>query len=246
MDKPKRVWHDDDQVVVLIDGETYRGTLVEVGTRKCRVLFEDDDDLEIATHRLMPYDSDDSTDNEDIRDQSVEANVGFNQFNVHWDKHNINFKFKAGGGLFFGWWRRCQVDGDKIYAVDIHVIHKNDRFNVDSIYYYEGDPREDLYSLESDICAACNKWFFHKCNGNFETIDALLLKANQPTIVVHSIKALDMIILELKSCRDTAIRTGGTRTVILDPQGVESTTTMGCVRIEMDFTTQPARIKTIR
>lgn len=243
MTKKKRSWQEDDNVIVLISGETYRGTIVEVGKRKCQVLFEDGDDLEIATHRLMPYESDDPLDNIDVKNRNQESNVGFNQFNIHWDKHTINFKFQACGGMFFGWWRKCHMESDKkAFAIDIHVKHKHDRFNVDSIIYYDDDPREDLYSLESDICAACNKWFFHKCNGNWDTIDSLLLKANQPTLVIHSISAFDMMLLELKQFRDSAIRTGARRTLILDPEDVINKPKHG-VRIEIDFSAQAKGLK---
>jgi len=242
MKSKNRAWKIDDQVVVLIDEETYRGTIVELTKRKAQVLFEDGDDLEIATHRLMPYELDDSFDNEDVKSQDTESNIGFNQFNVHWDKHTINFKFKAGGGSFYGWWRKCSSHGDLVYAIDIHVQHKEDTFNVDSIYYYTGDPREDLYSLDSDICAACNKWFFHKCNGNFETIDSLLLKANQPTIIFKTIESLDMVIHEMKVFRDNAIRTGGCYTLILDPPDTEGNPKNG-VRIQTHLFTQALGLK---
>ena len=243
MTKKKRSWQEDDNVVVLIDGETYRGTIVEVGKRKCQVLFEDGDDLEIATHRLMPYESDDPLENIDVKDRNEESNVGFNQFNIHWDKHTINFKFKACGGFFFGWWRKCSIDGNKkVFAIDIHVQYKNDQFNVESICYYDEDPRKDVYSLESDICAACNKWFFHKCNGNWDTIESLLLKANQPTVIIRSISAFDMMLLNLKQFRDVAIRTGSRRTLILDPEDVIDKPKHG-VRIEVDFSAQAKGLK---
>ena len=238
MTKQKKLWQEDDLVVVLIEGETYRGTIVEVGKRKCQVLFEDGDDLSIATHRLISYELDDPLDNIDVKDRNPESNVGFNQFNIHWDDRTINFKFKACGGDFFGWWRKCSADGKMVFAVDIHVLHKDHRFNVESIYYHDGmDPRDDLYSLDSDICAACNKWFFHKANGDYETIDSLQIKADQPTISFQSIAAFDMMLLELKQFRDTAIRTGSHRILILNPED-SIRQPKGGVRVEVDFSAQ--------
>jgi len=246
----KRTWEEDDQVVVLIDNEPYRGTVLESSARKSQVLFEDGDNLSIATHRLLPYECDEPFDDvenlgeDDTKDRDKESNVGFNQFNVHWDKHAVNFKFNAGGGLFYGWWRKTGTGAEikPLFAVDIHVKYKGNSYNVESIQYYDGDPHEDRYSLDSDICAACNKWFFYKANGNFDTIEGLQQKADKPTLYFNRIEALDKIIINLKGFRDTAIRCGGRRILILEGTNKEKDPSGG-VRLQVDFTTQAHGLK---
>ena len=239
----KRKWKVDDLVSVEFEGEQYEGSIVELKGRKATVLFDDGDLLEVKQSDLELLEEQD--DESDVIDKSQHSNVGFNQYNIHWADDMINFKFKAEGGEFYGWWRKCRIgctDETIGYAIDLHVKFEGKLYNIDSIHYMDNDPREDLQSLNGDICAACNKWFYYKCNGDFDTIKSLQQKANKPTIFIRKLATLDTIILTLKDYRDTAIRCGGQRVLIIEGDEHEDKPSGG-LRLDINLSTQALGFK---
>ena len=130
---------------------------------------------------------------------------GFTQYDVQWDDDLINFKLKNEVGIFYGWLRR--ISG-KSHAVDLYTQFKGKSYNCETIFYVD-DPRDDLDSLNADICAAVNKWFYYKCRGDYDTLHTLELKANKPVITITSMETIDKILLGLRNYRDTALGSGG-------------------------------------
>jgi hypothetical protein len=167
MSKQKHQFKIDDRVIAHFEGSPYHGSIVEFRKKVwAKVMFDDGDLIEVKVVNLEPADNTPSygdDEESDVIDKSQQTNVGFNQYNIHWDDQKINFKFKAEGGAFYGWWRKtdigCRGTRQTGYALDIHVLLEGTTYNIDSIYYHDGDPRNDMHSLDGDICAACNKWF---------------------------------------------------------------------------------------
>lgn len=236
MSPVKRIWQEDERVEVKFDNEVYSGLIVEIiGKQKAIVLFDDGDTFDLPFSRLkLP------TQQKQKRSKTLKIaspNIGFNQYNIIWDSNKINFKFKADENQFYGWWRKTEIAGLSAYAIDIYCESQSHRYNVECLSYLEIDPRNDLYSLNADICAATNKWFYYKCNGTYETIEQLRLKADKPTITVKKLETIDKIIVDLKEFRDTAIRCGGFRVAMFTGDD-ELNDPTGGLRIHMDLTTQ--------
>lgn len=140
-------------------------------------------------------------------------------YKIKWDKEKINFYFDTDDGLhFYGWWRYAKIlHTDTMFnAVDVYVKREHDDPNqymdvcVDSLTYPE-DPRENLQSLNADICAASNRWFYQNFNGEVRAIDQLIKQARYPTIHINQLGTLDRLIMRLKEFRHVAITSGGTR-----------------------------------
>lgn len=200
MTRKREKWSLDNRVKVKIDGEFWDGAIVEfVGKTKAKVLFDDGDVRDILLGRL--------------RKEKKFVSEGFNQYNIHWDKDKINFKFKAEGGEFYGWWRLVKVEGGpSLFAIDIHAKHEDKCCSVETLSYCAGkNPQEDINSLNADICASVNKWLYQKVEGKFETITQLYQKAEKPVIHIRSLGALDEIINRLMEYREVALSTGGIR-----------------------------------
>jgi len=227
---PKKKWKQDDRVVVDFEGEPFTGSIAELTKTKARVLFDDGDVEDIKLR--------------DLKSEAMEkftplgpTDKGFHQYDIEWDKETINFKFKAEEGKFYGWWRKVRVgaEGKIAYGIDILVEYKSHRYNVKTLLYFNNDPRGDLQSLDADICAAANKWFYSKCQGTFDTIEDLQQRAAKPTIMIRQLETLDRIILRLKEYRDTSIKCGGLRIMTFTGDTPEKDPSM---RIEIDLTTQ--------
>jgi hypothetical protein len=199
-------FHVNDRVGVnLSSGDVESGKIIKiVDGNKVIVLLDSKRKIKIRTKFIILEPDPEAFLNLETVDEDFEG-AGFTQYDVKWDASNINFQLKNEIGHFFGWWRKI---GDKAFAVDLMVEYEKLRYNCDTLCYVE-DPREDIDSLNADICAAINKWYYFKCKGNFETINSLKLKAEKPTITVNKIQTIDKIITDLQNYRDSAIRSGG-------------------------------------
>jgi len=226
----KKKWELDNRVMVAFGDEIYPGTITELTKTKATVLFDDGEVHSIKLMSLKP------------EIEKEDEGQGFQQYEIKWDNHTVNFKFKTAEAEYHGWWRKIGVkDSDKIgYGIDIFVIYEGKRYNVETIPYINEDPRKDLPSLNADIGAAANKWFYYKCKGTFETIKDLEQRAAKPTITIHRLETLDRILIKLKEYRDTALRSGGFRVMTFTGDDSEKDPSM---RIEMDLTTQAAALQ---
>jgi hypothetical protein len=157
---------------------------------------------------------------EEREDDQVARIQEMKMSSVKWSTDKTHFNVTIGdktgdseGARFYGWFRKTRVaDGEIVFAFDVFAKYKSDDVAVDCISYTT-DPRNNVASLNADICAAINKWLYGKINGNYKTIDTLTSQAKQPTIRIHRIGTIDKIIMKLKECRDVAIRCGGHRLV---------------------------------
>jgi hypothetical protein len=161
---------------------------------------------------------------------------------------------KTGMVHFTGEWRktkfakadaRGRVVSDSVpgYSIDLRAsIEMGDgttrRFLVESLSYEamnegaEHDPRKDMHSLNSDICAAIRKWFFFDVKGDAETVRQLVRRANRPEVMAPSLEWFDRLIMKLHETRDTALRAGGERTIIIETGNATDAT----FAIRMNFT----------
>ena len=153
---------------------------------------------------------------------------------------------------FYGWWRKTflyeRTESGKLlhdkkpgYSVDIYArITDNDgtvtEYCVETIPYVNEvdseDPRTNMHMLNSDICAAVRKWFFFQVRGDRRTVIDLQKSANSPTIKVPSLNWLDRVIMKMQEVRDTALRSGGLRYIVLDT-GLPG---QPAINLEIDFT----------
>lgn len=144
---------------------------------------------------------------------------GFEQFKIKWTNEGTHLTFDTDDALhFYGWYRQTRVSktGLPIHSVDLYVKREASEDGrvldvcVDSLVY-DTDPRENIRSLNADICAATNRWFHQNFAGKAESIDALFKQAKYPTIHVERIQTIDFFIQKLKEFRNVAISSGGTR-----------------------------------
>ncbi len=225
--RSKAMWKLRDRVMVDFEGELYPGTITKLMKTKAKVSFDDGEVYDLSLKELQVEEKPDS--------KPVAQDRGFNQYDLIWDKAKVNFKFKADGAVFYGWWRRVPSSEEKRYGVDLMVVYQDHTYNVETLCYFEEDPRNNLRSLNADICAAANKWFYQKCKGTFQTIEDLRQQAAKPTIKITRLATLDALILKMKEYRDTAIRCGGRRVMTFSGDHSETEPSM---RIELDLTTQ--------
>lgn len=221
----------DGVCIVLPSGKTKFGTLVrtiEDEDKAVVQLSESDRRVRVKLKYVKP--DSDAADEESAQISDDFESEGFTQYDVVWDKNYINFKLKSETTLFYGWWRKIS---DEAFAIDLHCQYEGKEYNCEVLYYTE-DPRESIESLNADLCAAVNKWFYNKCRGSMETIKSLELKASKPVIHINSIETIDRILIELKDYRDTAIRSGGLYTYMFsgDKEGDPS------MRIVLDLSVQ--------
>jgi len=246
----KRKWKLDDRVVVDFDGEPYSGSISKLTKSKATILFDDGDVFSVKLKDLKPEPEPESESEPELESESEPKATGksrrgkkggYIQYTVEWDKPKINFKFKAESGvMFYGWWRKVPSEVEQAFGVDLMVEYKGSRYNVDTLHYYEHDPRNNINSLNADLCAAANKWLYQKCQGTFDTIESLQQRAAKPTIRINRLETLDKIILKLKEYRDVALRSGGTRTMMFTGDFPETDPSM---RIQMDLTKQALGLK---
>lgn len=233
--KRKRKWHEDDRVMVDFDGESYFGSIAEIAKSEAKILFDDGEVIDIKLSELQSLP-------QTIKEKDF-IPEGFSQYNIKWDDRLTNFQFQAEGGKFYGWWRKTGIKGGGIgYGIDLHAEYKDKNCYIQTLGYLDKDPRKNMESLNADICAAVNKWFYHQCEGTFDTLSQLQQKVNKPILTVLKLNTLDKMIVNLKECRDTSLRSGGARIVILtgdDPDRDPS----GGMRIKINLTTQAAALK---
>ena len=160
---------------------------------------------------------------------------GFTQYDVRWDDRYINFRCKNELGMFYGWWRKVSQEA---FAIDLYCQFQGKSYNCDVLCYTE-DPRDDPDSLNADLCAAINKWFYYKCRGDFETIKSLELRAIKPAIKINTIETIDKILLGLRDYRDTAIKSGGYYTFMFTGDDVNDPS----MRITLDLSKQAHGLK---
>jgi len=168
---------------------------------------------------------------EDVDDDgSVTESDEFSQYPVNWDQDRVNFVFKVNGVKFNGWWRKR---GPVSYAIDIYATMENGKnLSVDGLSY-QHDPRENMKTLNSDICARVNKWF-HFNEADAVSIEKLRKRADEPVVHLYRLETLDRLILKLKEFRDTAVRCGGDRFIQLEGDRPDDPRAMICV----NFTAQ--------
>jgi len=235
----RKKFNIDSRVLAVFDGEEYEGVIVELhGKSKAVVLFDDGETIKIKINDLELIDFDERKyKKETKKDKQTSPNIGFNQHNIKWDGNHVNFRFKAEGAEFHGWWRKTAMGEIPVYAIDLYVSVDNKQYNVECMNYHENDPREDAYSLDSDICAAANKWFYYKCGGDLDSVKDLQLRADKPMIRIKRLETIDSLIVRLKEFRQTAIRCGGQRTIILNGDDEENDPSGG-MRIQINLTSQ--------
>lgn len=226
--------------MVDFDGTGYPGTITKVlEDGNLNVFFPDDKETYTIWNQdareLSEEESKTLEEDDDLGDQAY----GFNQYAVNWDDemHHFRVTLKSGGKLvkFHGCWRGARFDhDDEGFAVDIWASYHGKHYAVESIPYRGEDPRENPRSLDADICAAINKFFFTKLHSEADTLEQLRKRAERPLIHVRTLGTLDRMIQKLMEYRQAALYSGGTRT--LGIQGdFEDDPVFG---IEIDVTTQ--------
>jgi hypothetical protein len=143
----------------------------------------------------------------------------FKASGVKWKNDHSFFRLETSEGVrFYGWYRKTRQRNSggiahcfDIYCKRLQVDGVERELAVDSLVYLDEDPRSKTQSLNADIVALVNRWYFQKLNGRAETLDAVLKRAEKPTIVISNLRTIDTLILRLKEYRDTAIRCGGER-----------------------------------
>lgn len=155
--------------------------------------------------------------------------VPFKESGIKWQNDRTSFHFETSEGVrFYGWYRRTrQRNSDAVaHCIDVYAKRtdaegKEKDVAVDSIVYLEKDPRENIRSVNADLIALANKWFFQRLNGKATILDDLVIRADKPTLKINSMQTLDMIILRLKEYRHTALHSGGERYLEIKGDGPE-------------------------
>lgn len=156
---------------------------------------------------------------EQISKKGGQESKGFSQYGIKWNKGNSFFTLdQAETGIhFYGFYRKAKFKDEFFWSIDLFAVRKNpakevdEEFSCDPISYTE-DPLLSIRSLNADICAAANRWYYQRIDGSAKTIDDLVLQAKQPTVHINRLATVDALIMKIKEFRDTAIRCGGTRT----------------------------------
>lgn len=222
------------RVTVELDAENgleeFSGTIVAtLRSGKHKVKFDDGD--------VMALNPSDIT---IIGESEDDEQIDFTAASVNWDKENINFKVQANGTKFYGWYRKTRIRGTQeiCHAIDIYTGTEQ-HLGVNMIPY-DQDPRRDIKSLNADICAAINKWFYsNPMGGKITTITELQQRANQPVIHINRLSSLDLMITRLKEYRDVSMRSGGFRAIQLTSDREGDPT----VSIHIDLTCQAIAMK---
>ncbi len=233
--KKKKDWKEDDRVMVDFDEESYFGSIAEITKSKAKVLFDDGEVIDVKLSELQSLPR-------TIREGDF-IPEGFSQYNIKWDNRLTNFEFEAEGGKFYGWWRKTMIKGGGTgYGIDLHTKYKGKNYFLQTLGYVLKDPRKDMESLNADICAAVNRWFYYQCEGTFDTLSQLQQKVDKPTLTVLKLNTLDKMIVSLKECRDISLRSGGARVVILEGDDSDNDPKDG-MRISINLTRQAAALK---
>jgi len=145
-------------------------------------------------------------------------NPGFNQYKVTWS--GVNFTLMVEGVKFYGWRRITSSPQDgKFWAVDVFAKWDNHTFAVKSVPYLDSDPFKDKYSLNADLCAIANEWWYQRCQGNHDTLADLVKKSKEPVITFRTLASVDAAIASFKRHRDEAILSGHHRFVGIKSDG---------------------------
>jgi len=225
--RPEIIWVKDDRVQHEFDGELYGGTVIEqLKNGQIRIEFDDGDLWDVPAEEVAAY-----------NEYAFTGQKGFNRYGVAWSTakgdsldHSadnfdhtqaINFKFTGDdydgiGVEFHGCWRKArfgEANNEKCWAIDIWARRNGQTYAIQSIPYFEKDPREDIRSLNADIGAAVSKWFYYHLNGNILSVDDWRKKAEHPMTRITRLETIDRLILKLREVRDTAIHAGGERQV---------------------------------
>lgn len=171
---------------------------------------------------------------------------GFDQYKISWDKHKIRWTCDFNGFHFYGDWRMTRIEGDKgeasqvAYAIDIRakISHTGQTIIVDTIPYLV-DPRENMQSLNRDICARLSKWRSDNEDPTAEHISDMRKRAEQPLLRVRRLETLDAIINALAALRDKATYHGGTHTTELAKDHEDDPS----IRLRIEVTAQAIALK---
>lgn len=172
--------------------------------------------------------------------QTQRRHGGFNQYAIAWTSDHTHFKFETDRDVYFyGWYRRTRIGtGDNIaHALDVFAKVKTGEqreFSVKSLTYAD-DPRTDLNSLNADLCAVANMWFYKTINADVESIEDLIQQAKRPKFIIKTFGTLDKFISELREIRKVAVVSGGTRILTLQSD-VSNGDVVG--HIELNLTAQ--------
>ena len=226
-----------DRVMVDYEGTMYPGTVTRVFKTKARIKFDDGSSDNIPFDEVLCADGvevelSDADDPDTNHDPDAKA---FNQYEVVWDDRELSFTMKVHGIEFHGGLRRYMAEGQMRYTLDIWAERDNRTYSVDTIPYWDEDPRADgIRELNADLCACVNKWFYQRCAGEATTLDDLHKRATRPILPLDDVRHLDGIIDALVEFRNDALASGGRRHLALprynddDPE----------VIVRVDFTAQ--------
>lgn len=166
---------------------------------------------------------------------------GFHHYGVEWNIELTNFRFTTDEGLYFyGSWRKTKNSNSNeiMFAIDMYAKRDEQEFAIDPIIY-AADPRENIKSLNADICASATKWFFMSANDNVKNIDRLKKIVSHPTIHFRRIESIDRVLMKIREFRDTAIRCGGRRLLELTGDDPKQPT----IYLTIDVSTQAFGLK---
>jgi hypothetical protein len=219
----KSKWKKKDRCRVDFGTDVYPGTIIIVYAKRrtARIEFDDGDDYEIPFSDIMPEED------------------KFDHYDVEWDDKNLRFKVMAHGGKFYGDIRRSMIRGSETiaFAIDLRVQFTEKIYTIKTIGYVQDDPRKNMQSLNADICAAINQWWYNKCHGDFDTIERLEKRAMKPTVRIKHLATIDRILRDLRDVRDDAIRTGGHRCFAFEGDNGNKEPNM---RIDLDLSREAA------
>jgi len=173
----------------------------------------------------------------------VNESPGFTQYKVHWN--GVNFKLHVDGVEFYGWRRITSSPQDgTFWAVDIFAQREGKHFAVKSVPYLEKDPMVSQKSLDADLCAIANEWWYKRCQGNHETLNDLLKRAGEPVLIFNNVVTLDHAINELRRFRHEALSSGHQRYMGITSDGPRDPRLT--IRINLRKDAEAARKKPLR
>ena len=225
-------WTKGDRCLVPFDEGGFPGTIKRLTTSKAHVYFDDGDNAMVPIGELVILEEADADDEEEFDGK------GFNQYPIKWK--GTNFTLDVEEGHFYGCWRKTTYWNRSNhvrragYAIDMWCSYKGHDYSVESIPYLDVDPREDERSLNSDICAAVNKFLYRRLSGDLPQVEDLRKRAARPLIHISHLETLDRLILRMQEVREVALRSGGQRLIAMEGD-LEDEPVLG---ISLDLTQQ--------
>jgi len=190
-----------DRVIANYDGEAYSGTIIAVASKQATVEFDDGeidkwqiDELQVEFENV---------------DHNLGGGTGFNQYSIEWDKLRCGFRVRVDKWLFWGSYRRFPER--ELFVIDVFAQYDDREYRVETIPYPEIDPRENMKSLDADICACVNRFIFDRVNRHKYDLATLHKRSEHPEIRIWKAATLDRLLMKLQEVRDTAYRAGGQR-----------------------------------